>query len=64
MIHAKRLVELVTTKIEEEDKRAIELMAAGMLLDMREYGHAAGYRKGLADAKTLIEQTLEEILEG
>ncbi len=62
MIIETKLVERVNAKIDTEDERAKDLMAGGMLLDMREYGHAAGYRKGLADAKVLIEQTLEEIM--
>lgn len=62
MILETKLVEIVIEKINAEDERAVAKMAGGMLQNFGEYRHAGGYRKGLADAKLLIEQTLDEIM--
>lgn len=62
MIIENKLVQSVIEKIDAEDTRAAEMMAAGMLQDFSEYRFSAGYRKALRDAKTLIEQTLEELM--
>lgn len=57
-----KLIERFTAAIEAEDLRASELMSAGLLRDIREYGHAAGYRKGLHDAKTLLNEAFEDLM--
>lgn len=62
MIIETKLVERVNAKIDAEDERAVQTMASGLLQNYGEYKYSAGYRKGLADAKLLIEQTLEEVM--
>lgn len=56
------LVKRVIAAIDIEYEKAGELMAAGLLRDMREYGHAAGYRKGLLDSKTLLTEAFEDLM--
>ena len=62
MIIEKRLIDMVTAKIDAEDERAKEMMAGGMLLSFDEYRYSAGYRKAFADCKTLLQQTYEDLL--
>lgn len=62
MILETKLVERVLEKIDAEDARAVEIMSGGMLTDWGQYQRSAGYRKALADAKTLITETLDEIM--
>lgn len=62
MILETELVKRTLDKIKDVDERATETMAAGMLQNFGEYRFSAGYRKGLADAKLLLEETHEEIL--
>jgi hypothetical protein len=57
-----KLVERFVAAIDAEDKKAAELMSNGLLRDMREYGHAAGYRKALHDAKTLLTEAFEDLM--
>ena len=57
-----KLAERLKAKLDEVDERAKETMAAGMLQNFGEYRFSAGYRKALADAKTLLAETLEEIM--
>lgn len=56
------LVQRTIAAIDAEDVKAAELMSGGLLRDMREYGHAAGYRKGLKDAKTLLNEVFEDLM--
>ena len=56
------LVERALEKIEIEDRRKIDLMEGGNLTDFGSYHKAAGYRKALADCKTLLTETLDEIM--
>lgn len=56
------LAKRVNQKIDEQDERARDLMADGMLQNFGEYRYSGGYRKALADAKKLISETLDEIL--
>lgn len=56
------LVKKFIERIDEEDAKAVETMASGLLRDIGEYRHAAGYRKALRDAKTLINETFEELM--
>lgn len=62
MIVETKLVERVIEKIDAEDKRAVEIMSGGNLADFGAYQRSAGYRKALADCKTLLSETLEEIM--
>ena len=62
MILETKLVERTKEKINHEDERAKETMSAGMLQDFSEYRYSAGYRKGLADALLLLNETHEEIM--
>lgn len=57
-----KLVERFIAAIDAEDAKAAELMSGGLLRDMREYGHSAGYRKGLHDAKTLLTEAFEDLM--
>jgi hypothetical protein len=57
-----KLVQRVIEKIDAEDARAVELMSSGNLTNHGEYRYSAGYRKALRDAKTLISETLEEVM--
>lgn len=56
------LVRRYTEKLDAEDLKARDLMADGMLQNFGEYRHSSGYRKGLRDAKTLINETFEELM--
>lgn len=57
-----KIVELTVKKIDEQDAKTVRLMADGMLPDYAEYQHAAGYRKALRDAKTLLQESLEDVM--
>lgn len=57
-----KVVERTVERLNEEDAKAAELMSNGLLRDMREYGHAAGYRKGLRDAQTILTESLEDVM--
>lgn len=57
-----KLAERLREKIDHEDERAKELMAAGMLQSFAEYKDAAGYRRALADCKRLLAETLEDVM--
>jgi len=57
-----KLVERVNEKIDAEDARAIEIMSGGNLTDWGQYQRSAGYRKALADCKTLLTETLDELM--
>lgn len=56
------LVERLKAKFKAEDERAIEMMAAGNLVNFAEYRYSAGYRKALRDVNMLVDETLEEIM--
>ncbi len=56
------LVKRFNEAIQIEDDKARDMMAAGLLRDMREYGHASGYRKALADARTLLAEIFEDLM--
>lgn len=62
MIIENELVKRVLESIDAEDARAVEIMASGNLTDYAHYLRSAGYRKALADCKTLITQTLEDVM--
>lgn len=57
-----KLVTRLTEKLDEVDKRAAETMASGSLQNFGEYRFSAGYRKALQDAKTLLNETFEDIM--
>lgn len=57
-----KLSERVKAKLDVEDNRAVEIMSGGMLTDWGQYQRSAGYRKAIADAKQLIDETLDEIM--
>lgn len=58
-----QLAQRVKEKLDAEDARAVEIMSGGMLTDWGQYQRSAGYRKALADAKQLIDETWKEIQE-
>ena len=62
MILETELVKRVIEKIDAEDARAVEIMSGGNLTDWGQYQRSAGYRKALADCKTLLNETLEELM--
>lgn len=62
MILETKLVERTKNKINDEDERARDRMASGMLQDHSSYRFEAGRRKGLADALLLLTETHEEIM--
>lgn len=57
-----KLVELMTEKLDKEDGRAVEIMSGGNLTDWGQYQRSAGYRKAIADCKTLLNETFEELI--
>jgi hypothetical protein len=57
-----QLATRVKEKLNAEDQRAIDIMSGGMLTDWGQYQRSAGYRKAIADAKQLIDETLDEIM--
>lgn len=62
MILESKLVTALTEKLDAEDARAVEIMSAGNLTDWGQYQRSAGYRKAIADCKTLLTETYEELM--
>lgn len=62
MILESKLVTALTAKLDAEDARAVEIMSGGNLTDWGQYQRSAGYRKALADMKTLLTETFEELM--
>lgn len=62
MILETKLVDRVLEKLKAEDDRAVEIMSSGNLTDWGQYQRSAGYRKALADVKTLITETYDELM--
>lgn len=62
MAFEQQLVERLIAKIDAEDARAVEIMSGGMLTDWGQYQRSAGYRKALADCKTLVNETFDELM--
>lgn len=56
------LVAEFNKRIDDIDERAKNTMAGGLLRSFDEYRFSAGYRKALADAKTVIRETFEDIM--
>ena len=56
------LVKRFTEAVDVEDAKSVETMSGGMLRDFSEYRFAAGYRKGLKDAKTLLNEAFEDLI--
>lgn len=52
----------LTEAIDAEDEKSKDLILGGMLQNFGEYRYACGYRKALADAKKLLEQSYEDIM--
>jgi len=57
-----KLTEALNKKLDAEFEKAGEMLLAGMLRNFEEVQHAYGYRKAMTDAKTLLNETLEEIM--
>jgi hypothetical protein len=57
-----KLAERVKAKLDDLDEKTIEAITSGNLTDWGQYQRKVGYRKAIADAKTLIVETLEDIL--
>lgn len=55
-------IKRLTEKLDAEDAKSVDTMASGMLRDIGEYRFSAGYRKALRDAKTLINETFEDLM--
>ena len=62
MILESKLVTALTKRLDELDARNVELMAGGNLTDFGQYQRSAGYRKALADCKTLLNETYQELM--
>lgn len=62
MILESKLVTKLTERLDEEDARAVEMMAGGNIVDFPAYRYSAGYRKALADCKILLTETFEELM--
>lgn len=62
MILESKLVTALTEKLNAEDAKAVEMMSSGNLMNYGEYRQAAGYRKALADCKTLLTETFEDLM--
>ena len=56
------LVKRFNDAIDAEDAKSIDTMASGTLRDIGEYRFAAGYRKALRDAKTLLNEAFEDLM--
>lgn len=56
------LVKRFIERIDDEDQRAVELLVSGTLRGFDEVNYSYGYRKALRDAKTLINETFEELM--
>lgn len=62
MIIESKLVTALTEKLDAEDTKAVDIMSGGNLTDWGQYQRSAGYRKALADCKTLLNETYEELM--
>lgn len=62
MILETKLIERINKKLDNEDERAKETMAAGMLQSFEAYRSYAARRKALYDAKQIVNETFEEIM--
>lgn len=62
MILESKLVTALTEKIDAVDARSVEIMSSGNLTDFGEYKYSAGYRKALADCKTLLNETYDDLM--
>lgn len=62
MILESKLVSELIEKIDKEDARAVEIMSGGNLTDWGQYQRSAGYRKALADMKTLLTETFDDLM--
>jgi hypothetical protein len=57
-----KLAERVNAKLDEMDEKTIEAITSGNLTDWGQYQRKVGYRKALADVKTVLTEALEDIL--
>lgn len=62
MILESKLVDRLKTQLDEEDRRAADSMAAGMIADWGQYQSLVGRRRAIADCKMLLEQTFEDLM--
>lgn len=62
MVIDSKLVERVLERLDAEDQKAIEMLTSGNLRDFAEVKYAYGYRRALADAKTILNEAYEEIM--
>lgn len=57
-----KFVEALAAKLDAENEKTGEMLLGGMLRDFGEVQNAYGYRKAMKDSKTLLNETLEEIM--
>jgi uncharacterized protein YoaH (UPF0181 family) len=62
MILETKLIERINKKLDDEDERAKEIMAAGLLSSFEAYKSYAARRKALHDTKQIVNETFEEIM--
>jgi hypothetical protein len=62
MILETKLIERINKKLDDEDGRAKEIMAAGLLSSFEAYKSYASRRKALYDAREIVNETFEEIM--
>jgi len=57
-----KLLAQLTEKLKDVDDKAKELILSGNLQNFSEVRFSYGYRKGLADALKLLNETFEDIM--
>lgn len=57
-----KVIDLATKRLDEEYERAGETLTSGTLRNYEEVSFAYGYRKALRDAKTLLTESLEDVM--
>lgn len=57
-----KVVELASKRIDEEYEKAGETLTSGSLRNFEEVSFSYGYRKALRDAKTLLTESLEDVM--
>jgi hypothetical protein len=61
-LHDVKLADRVAAKLDEMDHKTIEAISSGNIPDWGQYQRKVGYRKALADVRTVLFETLEDIL--
>ncbi|MCA6108111.1 hypothetical protein [Bradyrhizobium cenepequi] len=57
-----KLAASVKAKVDALDDKTVEGMAAGNLTDWGQYQRRVGYRRAIADVRTILAECLEDVM--